>query len=308
MSNSSERQDQPALPGVELVIARRARDLGDGFMVGRVLPFAKRRTVGPFIFLDEMGPAALAPGAGMDVRPHPHIGLATVTYLFEGEIRHRDSLGFDQIIRPGDVNWMTAGRGIVHSERSDDDVRARGQTLHGIQTWVALPDADEDSAPSFHHHPKAALPVIHGDGVELRLIAGRAFGKTAPAKTFSEMFYLAAKAETGATVALPDDHDERGVYLVSGGLSVNGAPAAPGHMLVFAKGAEPSIRATAPSRIMLLGGASVGPRLIWWNFVASSEEKLAAARANWTGSAERKFAGTHFTLPPGESEFIPLPS
>ena len=200
---------------ISIVIEPRTRDLG-GFTVGRVLPFAKRRTVGPFIFFDEMGPAAFPPGAGIDVRPHPHIGLATVTYLFEGEIRHRDSLGMDQVIRPGDVNWMTAGRGIAHSERTDDEPRKNGQKMHGIQSWVALPEASEETDPAFHHHPKSSLPVIERPGLLMRLIAGSAFGETSPAKTFSPMFYLGAEAEAGADIPLPDDHEERALYILDG--------------------------------------------------------------------------------------------
>jgi hypothetical protein len=304
--NPADDSVRAACPGVELVIEPRTRDLG-GFTVGRVLPFARRRMVGPFIFFDVMGPAEFAPGKGIDVRPHPHIGLATVTYLFDGEIRHRDSLGFDQPIRPGDVNWMTAGRAIAHSERTDAALRARGHRLHGIQSWVALPTSAEEAAPEFHHHPKETLPEIEADGARLRLIAGRAFGEMSPAKTFSDMFYVGVEAEDGARIALPPDHKERALYLVDGRLSVNGASVDAGRMLVFAEGVEPEIRAAAPSRAMLLGGAPVGPRLIWWNFVASSEERLERARQDWLASAERGFKGTPFALPPGESEFIPLP-
>ncbi len=296
-----------ACPGVELVIEPRRRDLGDGLTVGRVLPFAKRRMVGPFIFFDVMGPVAFAPGKGIDVRPHPHIGLATVTYLFDGEIQHRDSLGFDQAIRPGDFNWMTAGRGIAHSERTDAAVRARGHRLHGIQSWVALPDGAEETAPEFHHHPKATLPEIRADGARLRLIAGRAFEKASPVKIFSDMFYVGVEAETGARITLPTGHKERALFLVGGRLSVNGAPIAAGRMFVFADGVVPDIRAVEPSTAMLLGGAPIGARLIWWNYVASSEERLEKARNDWRQSAERSFKGTPFALPPGESEFIPLP-
>ncbi|MEQ8935438.1 MAG: pirin family protein [Amphiplicatus sp.] len=293
-------------PDVEIIIEKRKRDLG-GFFVGRVLPFAKRRMVGPFIFLDEMGPATFAPGSGIDVRSHPHIGLATVTYLFDGEIRHKDNLGFDRVIRPGDVNWMTSGRGIVHSERTDADTRAKGHKLHGIQSWVALPEADEETAPSFNHHPRITLPLIDRPGLQMRLIAGRAYGETSPVKTFSEMFYVGAEAEKDARIALPADHDERALYLVSGALSVNGTSVAPGRLLVFAKDADPKIVALEPSRLMLLGGASLGPRLIWWNLVASSADRIEAGKKAWRDGEASGFKSGVFTLPPGESEHIPLP-
>ncbi|MBB5519173.1 pirin family protein [Amphiplicatus metriothermophilus] len=296
-------------PDVEIVIRPRTRDLG-GFTVGRVLPFAKRRMVGPFIFFDEMGPADFPAGAGIDVRPHPHIGLATVTYLFEGEIRHRDSLGFDQIIRPGDVNWMTAGRGIVHSERTDAGLRAKGRRLHGIQSWVALPEAHEEAEPAFHHHPKASLPVVEGKNIRLRLIAGRAYGETSPVKTFSEMFYLAGQAESGAALALPEDHAERALHLVSGALDVNGTRIEAGRMLVFRDGAAPDIRVAdggGPARFMLLGGAPLGLRHIWWNLVSSSQDRIEQAKRDWARSAEAGFRNAPFALPPDEREFIPLP-
>lgn len=307
--NAPDAENNAALESctdVDIIIEKRKRDLG-GFFVGRVLPHAKRRMVGPFIFLDEMGPAAFAPGAGVDVRPHPHIGLATVTYLFDGEIRHRDSLGVDQTIRPGDVNWMTAGRGIVHSERTDDALRAKGHKLHGIQSWIALPETDEETAPAFHHHPRMTLPMIERPGLEMRLIAGAAYGERSPAKTFSPMFYLAAEAAVDARIALPSDHEERALYVVSGKLSVNGTPVDAGRLLVFARGADPSIVASAPSRLMLLGGASVGPRLIWWNLVASSQARLEAGKRAWADAIAGGFRPGLFTLPPGESEHIPPP-
>lgn len=293
------------MSSIDIVIEPRTRDLG-GFTVGRVLPFARRRTVGPFIFFDVMGPADFKPGAGIDVRPHPHIGLATVTYLFNGEIRHRDSLGFDQVIRPGDVNWMTAGRGIVHSERTDAAPREAGQKMHGIQSWVALPEADEDCAPSFHHHPKATLPLIDRDGAAMRLIAGKAFGETAPVKTYSPIFYLGVEAEAGADIPLPD-YEERAVYIVSGGADIDGEPYSAGRMVVFAPGATAKIRTTQSSRLMLLGGAPIGKRLIWWNLVASSQERIDKAKTDWEASAEAGFKDSVFSLPPGEEEFIPLP-
>ena len=291
---------------IEMIIEPRTRDLG-GFTVGRVLPYAKRRMVGPFIFFDEMGPADFAPGTGIDVRPHPHIGLATVTYLFDGEIRHRDSLGFDQVIKPGDVNWMTAGRGIVHSERTDEGRRASGQKIHGIQSWLALPEDAAETAPSFHHHAKATLPVIEGDGVSMRLIAGTAFGETSPVKTFSPIFYLGVEAAAGAIIPLPDDHDERALYVTDGAVEVDGEPYGKATMLVFKPGAAPIVKTTAASKLMLLGGAPLGKRLIWWNLVATTQERIDRAKADWKASADNGFTDTAFSLPPDESEFIPLP-
>lgn len=292
---------------IEMIIEPRLRDLG-GFTVGRVLPYAKRRMVGPFVFFDEMGPADFAPGTGVDVRPHPHIGLATVTYLFDGEMRHKDSLGFDQAIRPGDVNWMTAGRGIAHSERTDAGPRARGQRMHGIQSWVALPDEAAEIAPSFHHHPKATLPVLETPGLNLRLIAGEAFGLASPVKTYSPIFYIAIEAEAGAAIPLPDDYDERALYVLSGAATVDGVRCERGRMIVLKPGADPRLAAAEPMRAMLLGGAALGPRLIWWNFVAASQERLEKAKRDWAASAAASFKGSPFTLPPGETEHIPLPT
>lgn len=294
------------MTAIDMIIEPRTRDLG-GFTVGRVLPYAKRRMVGPFIFLDEMGPADFKPGMGIDVRPHPHIGLATVTYLFDGEIRHRDNLGFDQVIRPGDVNWMTAGRGIVHSERTDEEPRANGQKMHGIQSWIALPENAEETEPEFHHHPKASLPVIEKDGAVMRLIAGGAYGETSPVKTYSPIFYLGVEAEAGAIIALPSEYEERALYIVDGGVTVDGEAHASGRMLVFNKDANPEIRTTAASKLMLLGGAPLGKRLIWWNLVASSQDKIDRAKADWRASADNNFNDTVFSLPPGETEFIPPP-
>ena len=283
---------------VELVIQPRLRDIGD-FTVRRILPYAKRRMVGPFVFLDEFGPVTLPAGQGIDVRPHPHIGLATVTYLFEGEILHRDSLGSVQAIRPGAVNWMTAGRGIVHSERSGAEERARAKPLHGMQSWVALPLDQEECAPGFIHHGAADLLVIERDGVWMRLIAGRAYGERAKVAVASDLFYLHAELEAGAEVDLPDDHAERAFYVVSGGLSVDGADYAPATLGVVRPGAA-RLTATAASRVMLLGGAPLeGPRHIWWNFVSSSPERIERAKADWKAG--------RFPPVPGENEFIPLP-
>lgn len=289
-----------------LIIEPRKRDLG-GFTVGRVLPYAKRRTVGPFIFFDEMGPAQFKPGTGIDVRPHPHIGLATVTYLFDGEIRHRDNLGFDQVIRPGDVNWMTAGRGIVHSERTDQARRENGQFMHGIQSWVALPESAERTDPSFHHHPKDSLPEINETGIQMRLIAGTAFGKTSPVETFSPIFYLAAEAKGGATIPLPDEYEERAIYVVDGEIEIDGTAYKGGRMVVFNDGENPTIKATTKTRAMLLGGAPIGKRFIWWNLVSTDQALIEEAKAAWTASAQSNFINSVFSLPPDETEFIPLP-
>ncbi|HXI86694.1 MAG TPA: pirin family protein [Parvularculaceae bacterium] len=293
-------------PGGEIVIRRRRRDLG-GFEVGRVLPFAKRRMVGPFIFLDEMGPATFAPGEGIDVRPHPHIGLATVTYLFDGEIRHRDNLGCDEIIRPGDVNWMTAGQGVVHSERTDAGLRTRGHRLHGLQSWVALPDDAETTEPDFHHHGKETLPAFDEGGARFTLIAGSAFGETSPVRIFSPMFYVHVEAPAGARIALPDAYAERALYLIEGRLSIGGTACEKERLVAFSKGSAPEITAQTPARLMLLGGEPIGERVIWWNFVASSEERIDAAKVDWSAAAKRGFENAAFSLPPGESEFIPLP-
>ncbi len=281
------------------VIDPRSRDLG-GFEVRRILPIAKQRMVGPFVFYDHLGPAVFPAGKGIDVRPHPHIGLATVTYLFEGELMHRDSLGFAQQIRPGDVNWMTAGRGIVHSERSSPEARDRDLTLHAIQSWVALPRAHEETEPSFHHHGAETLPSLEIDGVRLRLIAGSAYGVTSPVKVFSPTFYLAAEMPAGASLILPSEHEERAVHLAAGAVSVEGQSLKVGQMAVFAAGAEITLRAEAESRVMLLGGAAMdGERHIWWNFVSSSKDRIEQAKADWKDG--------RFDAVPGETEFIPLP-
>ena len=294
------------MTSIDIIIEPRMHDLG-GFSVGRVLPFAKRRMVGPFIFFDVIGPAVFKPGTGIDVRPHPHIGLATVTYLFSGSMRHQDSLGIDLNIEPGDVNWMTAGRGIVHSERTDDAIRKTGQTMHGIQSWVALPEDAEEMPPEFHHHAKETLPVIECDGAQMRLIAGSAFGEISPVKTFSPIFYLGVEAESGATIPLPDDHEERALYLLEGALTVDGEPYEQGRMLVFKTGSSPKITTTAKTKLMLLGGAPLGKRVMWWNFVASSQERLSQAKQDWQSSAKNDFQDSVFSLPPGETEYIPLP-
>jgi redox-sensitive bicupin YhaK (pirin superfamily) len=274
-------------------------DVG-GLMVRRVLPALAARTVGPFIFFDHIGPATLMPGKGLDVRPHPHIGLATVTYLFDGAIMHRDSVGSVQKIVPGDVNWMTAGRGIVHSERTPDEERASGQTMHGIQTWVALPVASEGVEPSFEHHAAAALPQIERDGVTLRVIAGTAFGEKAPTRTFSPTLYVAASFKAGSTLTLDTEHEERGVYLVDGDLSIDGEAMPLQQMAVLTPDLPVQLASTNGATVMILGGAKLdGTRFIEWNFVSSAREKIEAAKQAWS---EQRMGHV-----PGETEFIPLP-
>ena len=284
---------------VTAIVESRDRDLG-GFSVRRVLPAAKLRTVGPFVFFDHLGPARFPAGKGINVRPHPHIGLATVTYLFEGEIMHRDSLGFEQAIRSGDVNWMTAGRGIVHSERTSPDVNASEHGIHGIQSWIGLPQADEESEPEFFHHPADSLPEITRGAATLRLIAGSAFGQTAPVKTFSKMFYLDAPLPAGLAVSLPDDHEERAIYVVDGSVRIAGDAYTPGQMVVVAPGVNVAVEAASDSRTMLLGGDPIdGPRHVWWNFVSSSQTRIEQAKDDWKNG--------RFEKVPGDAEFIPLP-
>jgi redox-sensitive bicupin YhaK (pirin superfamily) len=274
-------------------------DVG-GLVVRRVLPSLAFRTIGPFIFFDHIGPATLMPGKGLDVRPHPHIGLATVTYLFEGSIMHRDSVGSVQKIVPGDVNWMTAGRGIVHSERTPDEDRAAGPKMHGIQTWVALPVAHEDTEPAFEHHAAAALPQIEHGSVKLRVIAGSAFGKTAPTRTFSPTLYVAAEFAAGGEVRLDTEHEERGVYLLEGDLLIDGEALPACQMAVLTPGVAATLTSPHGGIVMLLGGAPLdGKRFIEWNFVSSSREKIEAAKHAWSEQRMGKV--------PGETEFIPLP-
>jgi redox-sensitive bicupin YhaK (pirin superfamily) len=290
----------PAGDPLELIIAPRRRDLG-GFEMRRVLPAAARMMVGPFIFFDVMGPVTFDPGRGIDVRPHPHIGLATVTYLFAGEIVHRDSLGNVQAIVPGDVNWMTAGRGIAHSERTDPAKRQVGRRLSGVQSWVALPRRDEETAPAFVHHPAAALPIVDGEGKTLRLIAGALFGARAPTETFSEMFYADAALEPGARLALAPEHEERAVFIAEGSVEIGGQSHGAGDFLVLRPGGEVVLRADgSAARLLLLGGATMdGPRHIWWNFVSISKDRIAAAKADWKAG--------RFAAVIGETELTPLP-
>jgi redox-sensitive bicupin YhaK (pirin superfamily) len=284
---------------VELVIEPRPRDIG-GFEVRRMLPVAQRRAVGPFVFFDQMGPATLAAEHGVDVRPHPHIGLATVTYLFEGEIMHRDTLGSVQVIRPGDVNWMTAGSGIAHSERTPPETRTTGGPLFGIQSWVALPKAHEEADPAFFHHPAATLPKIEGEGKSVRIIAGTGFGQRAPVATFSETLYCDVVLKAGAKIEVPIEHVERAIQPVTGRISIAGHAVEPGSMLVLRSGERVVIEALEDARLMLLGGEPLdGPRNIWWNFVSSSKDRIEQAKADWKAG--------RFGQVPRETEFIPLP-
>ncbi len=299
----------PASDGVdaiETLIIPRARDLG-GFEVRRALPAPKRQMVGPFIFFDQMGPAEFLPSRGLDVRPHPHIGLATISYLFRGRMHHRDSLGTDAWIEPGAVNWMVAGHGITHSERTDDATRRDPMPFFGIQTWVALPDVAENAAPAFQHAAEADLPMIDDAGASVRLILGTGWGARAPVSTFSEMFYADAQLAPGARLPLPDDHEDRGVYVVEGAVEIAGQDFEAGRMMVFRPGDPIALRAGPEgARLMALGGATMGgPRYIWWNFVASSRERIEAAKAAW---AAGDWEHGRFRLPPGDdSEFIPAP-
>jgi redox-sensitive bicupin YhaK (pirin superfamily) len=283
------------------VILPRAHDVG-GFEVRRALPARERQMVGPFIFFDQMGPGEFLSGQGLDVRPHPHIGLSTVTYLFDGSIQHRDSLGTDQPIVAGDVNWMTAGRGITHSERTAQALRPTGSRLYGIQSWVALPKAAEDQAPAFAHHAAAALPVIEDRGLRLRLIAGEAYGQRAPVATHSSLFYADAALAAGTAMPLPDGHEERAVYVLDGEVEIAGDRFEGGRMLVFRAGDRISLRAgPRGARLLLLGGAAMdGPRYLFWNFVSSSRDRIEQAKADWK-------AGRFATVPGDDKEFIPLP-
>ncbi|HET7764291.1 MAG TPA: pirin family protein [Burkholderiales bacterium] len=285
---------------IDLVIDRRERDIG-GFPVGRVLPFAKRRMVGPFIFLDHMGPIDFAPGLARsaDVRPHPHVGLSTVTYLFSGEIMHRDSVGSKQAIRPGEVNWMTAGRGITHSERFEK-ARASGDRVHGIQAWVALPEVDEETEPRFAHHGPDDLPTYEGGGLRARLLAGTAFGARARVETHSPMFYVHWDLAVGAQAQLPAEYPERAAYVVEGEIAIEGHTFRAGQMLVFSAGQPVLFRAGTQATVMLLGGEPVGERFIEWNFVSSSKERIEQAKADWRAGRMK--------LPDGDDkEFVPLP-
>ena len=286
---------------IDLVIDQRRRDLG-GFEVGRVLPFAQHRMVGPFIFFDHIGPVDFPPGIPrtFDVRPHPHIGLATVTYLFDGEIMHRDSVGSEQAIRPGEVNWMVAGRGITHSERFER-ARREGGRLHGIQAWVALPDEAEETEPDFSHHDAASLPMLQEEAAEGRLIAGTAYGAMSSVRTHSPMFYVHWSLAPGARVGLPGGHRERAVYVAAGNVDLGGRTLHAGQMAVVSEGADPTLRALMSSNVLAIGGEPVGPRFIDWNFVSSSKERIEQAKADWRGGRMKLPDLDH-------DEFIPLPT
>ncbi|MCE4225814.1 pirin family protein [Methylobacterium sp. C25] len=298
--------DAVGVDAIETLIVPRARDLG-GFEVRRALPSPKRQMVGPFVFFDQAGPAEFITGKGVDVRPHPHIGLATVTYLYRGEFQHRDSVGSNQTILPGAVNWMVAGRGVTHSERTSEATRLAPHSLYGIQTWVALPEDKEEVAPSFEHHGKDTLPVIESDGVRLRLILGRAYGETAPASVFTDTFYADVVLEAGARLPLPNDHEDRGLYIVEGSVSIAGQVFEAGRMMVFRPGDAITVAAGPQgARLMALGGATLnGPRYVWWNFVSSSRDKIEAAKEEWRRGA---WGQGQFDLPADDrAEFIPLP-
>ena len=291
--------DEQSCNALDLVIVPRARDLG-GFEVRRALPHAKRRLVGPFIFFDQMGPVRFAPGQGIDVRPHPHIGLATVTYLFDGRIMHRDSEGNALEITPGAMNLMTAGRGIAHSERTPMSARETGEAMFGIQSWIALPEAHEEAAPGFQHFPAASLPTVEDGGIKARVIAGSAFGATSPVGMLSDWFYVEVTAEAGALVPLDPDYEERAVYVVEGAVDIAGERFDGPALLIFRPGDRIAVRALAPCRMMFLGGTALeGPRHIWWNFVSSRKERIEQAKEDWKQG--------RFNPVPNESEFIPLP-
>ena len=287
---------------LDLVIDARPAAISASMKVKRILPFRLRRMIGPFIFMDHAGPVEAAPvtGSSLDVLPHPHIGLSTVSYLFGGQDTHRDSLGVEQIIRPGEVNWMTAGRGIAHSERFEDPAALAGGELEMIQTWVALPEKDEEAAPSFTNYTPEQLPVFTEKGVWMRLIAGDAYGLRNDVQTHSPLFYLHVVLEAGARFGLPKEHSERGFYLAKGSIELAGTTYREGQMLVFTKGVDPIIIAKEPTTLMLLGGEPLGDRYIWWNFVSSRKERIEQAKEDWKQG--------RIILPPNDNqEFIPLP-
>lgn len=288
-------------PG-HLLVEARQHDLGDGFVVRRLLPSAQRRTVGPFVFLDHVGPVDLAPGRAVDVRPHPHIGLSTMTYLFEGVFTHRDSLGVVQEIRPGAVNWMTAGSGVVHSERTPEPERSAGHRVHGVQFWVGLPSGDAEVDPTFTHHPRDELPEwTEADGkARIRLVAGEALGHQSPVPVYSRLFCLDVDLQDGASMRIPDEYPERAVLIVEGKVEVDGNPFGVHDMLVLQSGISALVTANGKARVIVLGGDPLdGPRHLWWNFVASTTERIDRARADWKAG--------RFAEVPGETEFIPLP-
>lgn len=281
-------------------IAPHLHDLGDGFVVRRMLPSMQQRTVGPFVFFDHIGPIDMSPGRGVDVRPHPHIGLSTMTYLFDGVLTHRDSLGFVQDIRPGEVNWMTAGSGIAHSERTPEPERSDGHRMHGVQFWIGLPQADAEVAPSFTHHAQAELPQWNEGGVLFRLVAGEAFGRRSGVPVYSRMFCVDLQFEAGAVIEIPAEHIERALQVVEGGIEVDGLSLDLHDMLVLGGEGVVRVRSVAGARVILFGGDPLdGSRFIWWNFVSASKERIGRAKDDWK---EGRFARV-----PGEDEFIPLP-
>jgi redox-sensitive bicupin YhaK (pirin superfamily) len=292
--------DAAASDAIDLVIVPRSVDLG-GFAVRRALPHVKRRMVGPFIFFDHFGPVEFRAGQGIDVRPHPHIGLATVSFLFDGEIMHRDSLGSEVAIHPGDVNLMTAGRGLVHSERTAADHRSGGERLHGLQMWVAMPAADEEIAPAFAHHDQGELPIVTGDGKSVRVVVGSLYGQRSPVPTLSDTIMADAALSPGAVLPIDPQAEERALYVVAGEIDIAGDRFAAGRLLVFRPGDAMTVTAASEARIVLVGGAAMdGPRHIWWNFVSSRKERIEQAKADWK-------LGRFDTVPGDESEFIPLP-
>jgi redox-sensitive bicupin YhaK (pirin superfamily) len=287
---------------LDIVIEARKASLGPGMDVRRILPFRLRRMVGPFIFMDHAGPVTLQPPLihAMDVLPHPHIGLSTVSYLFGGQVTHRDSLGVQQVIRPGEVNWMTAGSGIAHSERFEEPAALAGGSLEMIQTWVALPEKEEESSPSFNNYKPEQLPIFTDTGIWMRLIAGDAFGLKNNVKTLSPLFYLHVILDQGTRFGLPREHSERGIYIAKGSIEVSGIIYTVGQMLVFSKGVDPMILAKEKATLMLLGGEPLGERFIWWNFVSSRKERIEQAKADWKEG--------RILLPPTDNlEFVPLP-
>jgi redox-sensitive bicupin YhaK (pirin superfamily) len=292
--------DTPAADAIDLMIVPRSVDVGH-FAVRRALPHVDRRMVGPFIFFDHFGPAEFRAGQGIDVRPHPHIGLATVTFLFDGEIMHRDSLGTAAAIRPGEVNWMSAGRGIVHSERTAPEHRNEGEPIHGLQCWVALPAAEEESAPGFFHHDSAALPLVSDAGRTVRVVAGSAYGERSPVATAMDTLFVDVTLTAGTSLPIDAATEERAIYLISGEVDIAGDRFAAGRLLVFRPGDAITVTAASDAHFVLLGGAAMdGPRHIWWNFVSSRKERIEQAKADWK-------AARFDTVPGDNQEFIPLP-
>ncbi len=299
-SNDPILGDAPSCDALELMIVPRTRDLGDGFQVRRALPHGKRQMVGPFIFFDHFGPVQFVAGKGMDVRPHPHIGLATVTYLFDGSIMHRDSEGNIQEIQPGAMNLMTAGRGIAHSERTPDVERASGQSMLGLQSWIALPKGREEIAPSFQHYGAATLPTVQDKGFSAKIIAGKSFGVASKVEMVSDWFYVEVALDADMSAPLDADHEERAIYLVDGEVEIAGDKFTAPQLLIFRPGDRITVKALRKTRMMFLGGSALeGPRHIWWNFVSSSKERIEQSKADWKAG--------RFEHVPGEHEFIPLP-